>query len=279
MPKFKIIGVAIAALSLILWLTGATQFHGHNNEVVILAMGQSNMVGRDDRMVDDSARYHNPQIWEVANLRWRNWDLNETPPQHAPVPLAGGSGANVGDGSPAYYCAREIHRKRGHETKVIFNAEGSAGIDKWVEGPVGGPYTFTGPMAVHLLQQLADIGDTIDRVDGIFWLGGESNAAGSISPMSVPDFAARLAFLVQQLRAQPKISEHCPFVAGTLRPARDTHNVTLGDLEGLHEAGGQNIPFAWTIETGHMPDTGDGVHLNRTSLVRAGHKASRRFGY
>ncbi|MCK5123495.1 MAG: hypothetical protein KAQ87_05125 [Candidatus Pacebacteria bacterium] len=201
----------------------------------IVAMGQSNMVGRDgagdDKTADNRVRAWNGSTWVIA-------DLSSTP--------FADNYNNI-----AFHFAKKIAEEQNREVRIILEAENGRPISDWV------PSSATHYAGMQ--TQITNSGTT--KIDVVLWHQGESNNGSSNTA-----YAADLQLLIDQLRSETEISSTTPIVMGELIVgALDGQNAVF---ENIHNY--ITDPYVTVARAKFLADKGDNLHFSGPSLVTLG---------
>jgi len=219
----------------------------------ILAMGQSNMVGRDNTFSDTYDVNRKISAWDANAGAWVSAEVGQEPFLE---------GTTTNSTNMALEIARKLEQERGHlydEIRIVLSAQGATSINQWV----GSGTAST--MYADAMTQLTNAG--VGFVDLILWHQGEADQNGSGTGYDTQaTYLAGLDALIAQLRAEPNIGRNVPFIAGELLQggAMSDRNDAISTLFSNADE--------WTgVATSQgVGDTGDNIHFNTTGLKLMG---------
>jgi|GEM_PF-4430327 len=221
------------------WVANGTPTN--NNKIfTILAMGQSNMVGR----YAGGDATTNPDVYAWDGSNWVVATLGV-----APFYTITANANNI-----AHSFARKYQQQYGGEVRIILSAQSAQPIAEWV----GSGTAST--MYADAMAQIAASGTT--KIDAILWHQGEQDR--DLNGGSAVQYQADLNTLLTQLRAEPTIGKTVPFIAGALLDegsnSWDDRNDVLTTLNGDADI------WTGTASGADLASIGDEIHYNGTSL-------------
>jgi|GEM_PF-3978622 len=227
-----------------------------SRKFTILAMGQSNMVGRDNSFSGTYDVTRKISAWDDVNNKWVAAQVGQEPFLE---------GTTTNSTNFALEFARRFEEKKGHlydEIRIIFSAQGATSINQWV----GSGTSST--MYADAMSQVANAG--VNEIDVVLFHQGEADEDGSGTGYdTAATYEAALDTLVTQLRAEPQIANTVPIIFGELAPALEGGIMAdRNDVITTKFNDGDN----WT---GYADATGttllpDNVHFDTSSIITLG---------
>lgn len=179
------------------------------NPMTILCSGQSNMVNNETYMNDGGDKDSDARV-EVFDDILGAFKVAEIGVYPFPSILNDEGKYN---NNTAFHIAKRLAEKENRQVRIIFEATGGQSIDKWTDSGVNSEYF------VNIVNKIDASGTT--KIDGIFWLQGESDAYDV-------DYPEKINELITNLRGLPSISSTVPFVAGQMAYGYDVSGVPQG---------------------------------------------------
>lgn len=221
------------------------QFEREDHMITLLAMGQSNAVGRGDGGV--TTALPGVTVWNNAN------DINTlgslgsafvTPDINA-APFVGGKN------NMFLHMANNLKRYTGQDVRLILVAMGAQEISAWA-GATG----TEGPMYDRMQAVLAASGIT-DPVDIFAWHQGEND-----NPSGSGTYATKFGHLLSNLQSDGIITASTPVVIGELVPQYTNMNPVLHSIA----ANAARIEIARITALSNF----DNVHFTGAAMPEAG---------
>lgn len=181
---------------------------GDGQPILVLASGQSNMVGAGTGgtfRVDDRVK-----IWRYDTGQFVTVNILPHPvPLEKPVGDVGPD-ATIGDGGENNLACAFAHRlniETGRPVYLVVSAKGNKNLDEWISAGTASPMYALLKSTI----EAAMVGLDKPTVDYFLWSQGENNQANSQAV-----YAAKLATFLAQLRAEDWFNQWTPFITNQL---------------------------------------------------------------
>ncbi|GEM_PF-6903594 len=178
--------------------------------LTIIFTGQSNAANGDPNMTVSSLDRSNDErvkIWNDITGKWQIADLTKHPWDNK-------NNHNLHNNRLAFHLAKRIAEKENKEVRLIFEAHGGKSIIEWMSRGYESPYLR------NIVNQINN--SRTDKVDGIFWVQGESDASDL-------NYHKKLQELIKLFRQLPQVSISTPFIAAELAQGLNANGVRILD--------------------------------------------------